>query len=414
MHDRLDAHKHCDEHDLPADTPEAADQRRSPHCPVCAGAAVHVFLEIRDVPVFCNVLALTRAEAVAAATGDIELALCSDCGHVFNTAFDAAKLEYNPAYENSLHFSQHFSKYAEDLAHRLIDTYGIRGKDVIDVGCGRGDFLSLLCRAGNNRGYGFDKSYAPDGNGSAAPGNPTFIRDFYGPEYASYPCDLLSCRHVLEHIEQPVAFVADIRHSLDAKPGSVVFFEVPNAAYTLRDLGIWDLIYEHCSYFSGSSLTRLFSDTGFAVRRVAELYDGQFIGIECTPGTAISAAATVDPHEVLECVERFPERYARKLDNWRGVTDELQRSGRRAVIWGGGSKGVTFLNLLKPSAVVGVVDLNPRKHGRFVPGTGHEVVSPDRLREIRPDVVIVMNEVYKDEIRKDLRARGLTPELLVA
>jgi hypothetical protein len=68
----------------------------------------------------------------------------------------------------------------------------------------------------------------------------------------------------------------------------------------------------------------------------------------------------------------------------------------------------------KPSAVVGVVDLNPRKHGRFVPGTGHEVVSPDRLRDIRPDVVIVMNEVYKDEIRKDLRARGLTPELLVA
>lgn len=220
---------------------------------------------------------------------------------------------------------------------------------------------------------------------------------------------------MLEHVEHPVAFVGGIRHSLDAKPGSIVFFEVPNAAYTLRDLGIWDLIYQHCSYFSGSSLTRLFSDNGFAVRHVAELYDGQFIGIECKPGTSISAAATVDPHEVLECVERFPERYARKLDFWRGVTDELQRSGRRAVIWGGGgSKGVTFLNLLRPSAVVGVVDLNPRKHGRFVPGTGHEVVSPDRLRDIRPDVVIVMNEVYKDGIRKDLHARGLAPDMLVA
>src|SRR5688572_32236446 len=125
MHDRLDAHKHCDEHDLAADTPEAADQRLSPDCPVCAGAAVRTFLEIRDVPVFCNVLAPTRAEALAAATGNIELALCGDCGHVFNTAFDAAALEYNPAYENSLHFSQHFSKYAEDLAHRLIGTYGI-------------------------------------------------------------------------------------------------------------------------------------------------------------------------------------------------------------------------------------------------------------------------------------------------
>src|SRR5688500_16621866 len=95
MHDRLDAHTHCEEPDLAADTPEAADQRLSPHCPVCAGAAVRTFLEVRDAPVFCNVLAPTRAEALAAATGDIELALCGDCGHVFNTAFDAAKLEYN-------------------------------------------------------------------------------------------------------------------------------------------------------------------------------------------------------------------------------------------------------------------------------------------------------------------------------
>jgi hypothetical protein len=69
-------------------------------------------MEIRGVPVFCNVLWPTRASALSAETGDIELSLCSDCGHVFNSAFDAAKLEYNEAYENSLHFSQHFSSYA--------------------------------------------------------------------------------------------------------------------------------------------------------------------------------------------------------------------------------------------------------------------------------------------------------------
>jgi hypothetical protein len=219
---------------------------------------------------------------------------------------------------------------------------------------------------------------------------------------------------VLEHVDDPVAFVAGIRRSLDAKPDAVVFFEVPNAAYTLRDLGIWDLIYEHCSYFGGCSLTRLFSANGFTVQRVAELYDGQFIGIECTPGPAQAAAAGADPRAVQACVERFPDRYARKLNHWRGVIDELQKSKRRAVIWGGGSKGVTFLNLLQPSAVVGVVDLNPRKHGRFVPGTGHEVISPESLRAIGPEVVIVMNDVYKDEIRRDLNARGLEPELLVA
>jgi hypothetical protein len=418
MHDSVCVSKGCaaasDEHEPRADV-ERAERglRLAPGCPVCASAAVSRFIEVRGVPVFCNVLWSTRAQAMSAATGDIELSLCSNCGHVFNSAFEAGKVDYTEAYENSLHFSAHFSSYAEHLAHRLIDTYGIREKDVIDVGCGRGDFLSLLCKTGNNRGYGFDKGYASD-HGQSASENPTFIREFYGEQFANYPCDLLCCRHVLEHIEQPGPFISGIRNTLAAKKTAVVFFEVPNAAYTLRDLGIWDLIYEHCSYFCDASLHRLFSRYGFTIQRISELYDGQFIGIECTPGSANPAPADVDPHEVLECADRFPERYARKLDYWRGVADELQCSEQRAVIWGGGSKGVTFLNLLKPSAVVGVVDLNPRKHGRFVPGTGHEVISPERLPEIMPDVVIVMNEVYKDEIREDLNARGLTPELLIA
>ncbi len=339
---------------------------------MCVGAAVRTFMEIRGVPVFCNVLAPTRAEALAAATGDIELTLCSDCGHVFNAAFDAAKLEYNPAYENSLHFSPHFSRYAEDLAHRLIDTYGIREKDVIDVGCGRGDFLSLLCKAGNNRGYGFDKSYAPSDHGPAASANPTFIRDFYGAQYANYPCDLLCCRHVLEHIEQPDAFIAGIRRTLDAKKGAVVFFEVPNAAYTLRDLGIWDLIYEHCSYFSDASLHRLFSRNGFTIRRISELYDGQFIGIECTTGPRETTPSAMDAHAVKESVERFPDRYHRKLDHWRGVVDDLQRNGMRAVIWGGGSKGVTFL---KSAEAVG-----RRRRRRPQPAQARPLCARDRTR----------------------------------
>ena len=81
--------------------------------------------------------------------------------------------------------------------------------------------------------------------------------------------------------------------------------------------------------------------------------------------------------------------------------------------WGAGSKAVAFLTTLGLTSEIDVlVDVNPHKRGRFMPGTGHEVIGPDDLVARRPDCIVVMNPIYVDEIRRDLAARGLTPELL--
>jgi hypothetical protein len=83
------------------------------------------------------------------------------------------------------------------------------------------------------------------------------------------------------------------------------------------------------------------------------------------------------------------------------------------VIWGAGSKGVAFLSMLGlADEVAFAVDVNPAKHGMFMPGTGHEIVAPERLTEIRPGVVIVMNPVYADEIKQDLSRLGLDANVL--
>lgn len=57
------------------------------------------------------------------------------------------------------------------------------------------------------------------------------------------------------------------------------------------------------------------------------------------------------------------------------------------------------------------VDINPIKTGTFMAGTGQEIVAPSFLQEYRPDVVIIMNPVYLDEITRDLHAMGLSPEI---
>lgn len=59
-----------------------------------------------------------------------------------------------------------------------------------------------------------------------------------------------------------------------------------------------------------------------------------------------------------------------------------------------------------------VVDINPNKHGKFLPGTGHRIQAPDFVRERPPDVVLVMNPIYCDEIRSSLTELGISPELL--
>jgi len=83
------------------------------------------------------------------------------------------------------------------------------------------------------------------------------------------------------------------------------------------------------------------------------------------------------------------------------------------VIWGAGSKGVAFLSMLGVGDEVDyAVDVNPGKDGMFMPGTGHEIVSPNRLEQLRPDLVVVMNTAYADEIAAELRARGIETELL--
>jgi SAM-dependent methyltransferase len=386
-------------------------------CPVCSGNTMEEFLFLPGVPTHCNLLWESRARAQDAPRGDLRLGFCRSCGHVYNLAFNPSLMEYTQAYENSLHFSPRFQAYADALAARLIDQYGIREKEVIDIGCGKGDFLALLCNKGDNRGYGFDPSFVPEIMEKASAERMTIIQDFYSPRYASYQADLVTCRHVLEHIQSPQEFVKNVRASVGSRTSTVVFFEVPNVMYTLRDMGIWDLIYEHCSYFSASSLAVLFSSCGFKVQKQTELYEGQFLGIDVVPGTP---AGEVLPDVRTRVAEMdndrraFAENYRRKVDGWKKMFDTTS-SQRKVVVWGGGSKGVMFLNTLRPEkGVEYMVDINPRKQGMFVAGTGQEIVGPEFLRRYRPDTVIIMNAIYREEIRGQLQSLGVNAEIMEA
>jgi len=400
------------------------EMRKSNHlqpmpCPVCQKSNGEIFLEMAEVPVHCNLLWSAKADAVDAQRGSIQLTFCPDCGFIFNAAFAPELMKYSQAYENSLHFSPRFQNYAESLAKDLINRYKLKGKQIIDIGCGKGDFLKLLCKFGDNTGVGFDPSYEPDRNNMGKEEKKvTFVQDFYSEAYSGYQADLICCRHVLEHIQFPRNFLNVVRRAIGNKLATGVLFEVPNVIFTLRDLGIWDIIYEHCNYFSRFSLHHLFSSCGFKSITTKETFNAQFITLEAFPASSQHDCNEVNADGVEEAaglVAAFGEKYRLKVEEWSEFLTCAASEGQRLVVWGSGSKGVTFLNMLQiHNQIEYVVDINPRKQGKYVAGTGQRIVPPDFLLEYRPDVIVIMNSVYKSEIKELCKQLGLSVEMMCA
>jgi SAM-dependent methyltransferase len=382
-------------------------------CIVCAGARATPFLRIEHAPVSCNHLCSSRDAALSEPTAAISLGFCPDCGHVFNIEFDSAQLEYRPGYENSLRGSERFRKYDDALVDALLERYHLRGRVVIEIGCGRGQFLHALCERGGNSGLGFDPSYSSEENGANEMPGIVIRPEPYGPQNSDLSAEFICSRHTLEHVGDPRGFLSNIR-TATARYGIPVFFEVPNGLYTLRDGGIWDIIFEHCSYFTPSSLARVFRETGYEPVEVAETFARQFLTVHARTGASKRETAPAVTSDLEHLVGSFAQTYQSKLKKWASTLLNLEREGRAVVLWGAGSKATTFLNLLRPATVDYVVDVNPRKHGNYVIGTGQRIVPPEFLREYMADEIICMNSNYLDEIARQSRVLGLNANLVSA
>jgi SAM-dependent methyltransferase len=384
-------------------------------CPACRGARTTDFLELGNAPVFCNVQWGSRAQAQAATTGPLALTACIDCGHVFNRAFDAARLAYAPGYENSQHASSVFRGYAERLVDRLVEQYGIRNRDVVDIGCGRGDLLALMCERGGNRGFGFDPSYA---GSTAADGDKPFTirREYFGAEHAAaIRPSLVSCRHVLEHVEDPVAFLRTLRTTIEACGDAVLYLEVPSGEELLESQGLWDYLYEHVSYFTAQSLEAVLNAAGFEVLAMRRDFGGQFLCADAR--VAHGPVPAPKPSGQSEsAIREAAQAMLARLDHWKQWAAQLPAGGTVS-LWGAGSKGVMFLNLLglaAPERIDRVIDQNADKHGRFVSGTGQEIVAPEALRGSDVAQIVLMNGIYESEVRGRLQDLGVDAQLTVA
>ena len=395
--------------------PQLGDFLSDRKCPNCSNYGLSIFYEVRDVPVHSCLMMSSREEALNFPCGDVVLGFCDSCGFITNVEFDPHWSAYAPNYEDQQSFSPTFNKFARNLAQKLLEKYDLQGKNILEIGCSKGDFLLLLCELGDNYGVGIDPSVVPGRVESEAANRVKFIRDYYGEHHAEYVGDFICCRHTLEHIQPTAEFISTVRKSIGNR--QVPFFlEIPDNTRVLKELAFEDIYYEHCSYFSPGALARLFRACGFEVVDLYRDYGDQYLFIEALP-TDIpdSKIHPVEETvaEVAQDVKHFTSKIEAKLNCWKQYLENAQVREKKVVVWGSGSKCVAFLTTLDTTDKIQyVVDINPHRHGKFIPGVGKQIMSPQFLQEYQPDRVIVMNSIYRDEIKQMLEGMNLSPEVI--
>lgn len=294
----------------------------------------------------------------------------------------------------------------EGIIKYLVEVRGIQNKKIVEVGCGKGVFLKILCRLGGNSGVGFDPSYI--GPEEDLEGRVKFHRLIYRPDYVRIPADVVICRHVIEHVADPVSLLNSAKQALLKSQQSRMFIETPCLEWILKNQIFWDFFYEHCSYFVKQSLSTAFGIAGFQVESIQNVFNDQYLWLEARLSDRKNKNVTTWPGHIPTLVKQFTAKDEALIQKWQNRLRKLNLLGKVG-IWGAGAKGVTFANLVDPKCelIDCVVDLNPNKQGRFVPGTGHPIISYRELPTRNVVTSILMNPNYREETQLLLQNAGI-------
>ncbi len=337
-----------------------------------------IIYQMAGLPVQQNRFYDTESDAIDCPVGDLILVQDPLTGLVHNTAFKPELMKYDKNYQNEQGYSAVFEQHLFKVSD-IIRLYFTK-KSILEIGCGKGKFLDLM----KDQGFsiiGIDPAY--EGN------DPDVIKKPFSPSLG-LTGQAIILRHVLEHIPNPIRFLASIA---EANGGDgLIYIEVPSLDWISDHRAWFDLFFEHVNYFRLSDFFRLFSrilDSG-------SFFGGQYLYI-----VADLASLCLNPSKNVHKFH-LPADFLDGID--RAIATMNNHRGRKNAIWGGGSKGVIFsLHLLRRGGVTpnSVIDINPHKQGKFMPVTGLPVLSPENGLSgmARNDAIFVMNSNYAEEIK---------------
>lgn len=379
-------------------------------CLGCGGALPEPFLDLGKTPLANSFIRPERAH-LPEATYRLAVAFCPLC-HLVQLTDRVPPEDLFSEYLYFSSYSDSFLEHARAMAESLTQRFRLgAGSLVLEIASNDGYLLQYFQQQGV-RVLGVE----PARNIAAAAesrGVPTLNR-FFGPEAVkeitgnSGKADLIIGNNVLAHVPAINEFLQAVKACL--KPDGAAVFEFPHLG-DLLDRTAFDTIYhEHVFYFSLSAVKALAERAGLHLFDVSSqaVHGGSlrvFLGHQEPHPASPNVAALLSEEQAAGLTG--PERFAafgRQVSALKqdlvSTLRRLKASGKRLAAYGAPAKGNTLLNYcgIGTDYVEFTVDRSPHKQGLWLPGTHIPIFAPEKVRESKPDYLLILPWNLKDEI----------------
>lgn len=379
------------------------------HCIVCNSTLVEPLYIPNDQPLAALNLPKSKESAKNALTYEMHFHMCLSCTHVFNTAFDYYKIPYEEDSNLMYNAGSGWRVHLKDVA-KLIAKASLKGKCIVDIGCGDGGFLEELRALEPDARYiGFEPGTEAK---TAINKGLEIYQDYFiaQRDMQTYKPDIIICRHVIEHLSNPKEFVEQIsHHALMCGIEPLLVAEVPNIQNALDQLRVADYLYEHVSNFTPKSFQRLFEISGFDVVETQTMYQDEVVVIS----SQVSKQAQTDVMD--QKAKALKSKLDKQKQTLQEYLQELTSKGKSIALWGGTGKSASFINSfeLDCETYPRVVDSDERKCGRYVPGAGQFITHSSTLNSEPCDILVITTNWRALDIASEIKQRGIVCEKIV-
>ncbi|MDH5204478.1 MAG: class I SAM-dependent methyltransferase [Hylemonella sp.] len=385
-------------------------------CRHCAAPLSRTFLDLGSAPP-SNAYLTPQALQAPETQYPLRLLVCEQCWLVQTEDHAGRESLFDADYAYFSSYSTSWLRHSEAYVQTMRQRFGLDSKSrVVEVAANDGYLLQYVRQAGVPC-YGIEPTA---GTAAAARAKGVeIVEQFFGATLArelaaqGRQADLMVANNVLAHVPDINDFVAGF--ALLLKPTGVATFEFPHLLEMVRQCQFDTAYHEHYSYLSLGTVSRIFAANGLQVFDVERLptHGGSlrvYARRSDAAGVASSHVSRLINAEVqagmtgLEFYAGFQREAVRIKHELLDFLLQARREGLRVGGYGAAAKGNTLLNFagVPTDLLPYVVDLNPAKQGRCLPGSRIPVVDEARLRAERPERVLVLPWNLRDEITGQL------------